>query len=175
MSSHSQRVRAKEWSSQGERFLFSASCCLTLDTQPGLCPARFGPLEPRRGLASAPQCAAGLSLPAHTQSLRGDNGHQSWGNLQLLLRKKEAGPWRKPATCKGRAQHQLEQGLRGPRTGWVAVMALGSDAATAPGWQHEWGAEWSHSPTAPPSRGLSPWGPRCQRACRGLLWSLEAG
>ena len=64
----------------------------------------------KEGLASAPQCAAGLSLPAHTQSLRGDNGHQSWGNLQLLLRKKEAGPWRKPATYKGRAQHQLEQG-----------------------------------------------------------------
>ena len=37
------------------------------------------------------------------------------------------------------------------------------------------GAERSHSPTAPPSRGLSPWGPRCQRACRGLLRSLEAG
>ena len=35
----------------------------------------------KEGLASAPQCAAGLSLPAHTQSLRGDNGHQSWGNL----------------------------------------------------------------------------------------------
>lgn len=73
----------------------------------------------KEGLVCAPQCPAGLSLPAHSQSLRGDNGHQSWGNLQLSI--KEGGSWAleetrvtvKPATCKGRAQHQLEQG--GPR------------------------------------------------------------